>query len=97
MHVNCDIYMGRLNRAIGCTNKVVIEHLATYLPSATTMPAPRTGQAKKAAQVKGGGVMGSANKMAKRQEEMLKRKNAKPQKTKHVDNNELEGADSGEE
>ena len=41
--------------------------------------------------------MGSANKMAKRQAEILKKKNAKPHKTKQVDSDELEGADSGEE
>ena len=41
--------------------------------------------------------MGSANKMSKRKAEILKKKNAKPHKTKQVDSDELEGADSGEE
>ena len=41
--------------------------------------------------------MGSENKMAKWQAEILKKKNAKPHKTKQVDSDELEGADSGEE
>jgi hypothetical protein len=61
------------------------------------MPAPRAGRAKKAAQVKGGGVMGLANKLAQRQADMLKKKNAKPHKTKQVESDELEGAESGDE